>query len=104
MNKECHSDQNLKDIRDAILEIRDIQKEKLECAKKTLQLLETKSGLKEKSTVKKKKSMRVALEERVHTKLKEIDQIKLDLTGYLKRSHSTKKKHNQSQSVNRSLR
>ena len=53
----------MKDIRDAILEIRDIQKEKLECAKKTLQLLETNSGLKEKSTVKKRKSMRVALEE-----------------------------------------
>ena len=60
----------LKDIRDAICEIKDIQKQNLECAKKTLQLLESKNSQREKSTVKKKKNSRLALEEKLHTKIK----------------------------------
>ena len=87
------------DIRNAILEIRDIQKEKLEYAKKTLHLLESKVINPERSTQKKKKTNTSALEERIRTKIKEMDQIKLDLTQFMKRSRSTQKKHQKSQSI-----
>ena len=66
--------------------------------------MEEKTAKKEKSTVKKKKSYTYAMEERINTKLKEIDRIKLDLTEFMKRSRSTQKKHRKSHSIIRLLR